>query len=291
MKNLNQRPLGDAADRSYATKLDRFARFAEPELHRAIDELGIRAGDRVVDAGCGVGLVTRWLGERVGGSGTVIGLDLSMPHLRLAVNAPGAGFVQGDLARLCLGDASVDLIWCCNTVNHLARPVDALTRLRATLRPAGTLALAQSAFLPEMYFAWDARLEDAVRQACYAYYREKYGLSAAETAGTRRLVGMMLEAGFASVSTRTYVVERMQPLSGRDRDYFIDAVFNGYWGPKLKPYLTADDWLALESLCDPASSAFCLDRADFHHIQTLTVVQGIAHAAAHRSATMPDATA
>src|SRR5512141_1796837 len=116
MKDPNQRPLGDAADRCYATKLDRFARFAEPELRRAIDDLGIEAGDRVLDAGCGVGLATRWLGDRAGAAGTVVGLDLSMPHLRLTENAPGAGFVQGDLARLCLGDASIDLIWCCNTV-------------------------------------------------------------------------------------------------------------------------------------------------------------------------------
>ena len=287
MKDVNQRPLGDAADRSYATKLDRFSRFAEPELRRAIDDLGIRAGDRILDAGCGVGLVTRWLGERVGKSGTVIGLDLSMPHLRVAMNASGAGFVQGDLAGPCLNDASVDLIWCCNTLNHLARPVDALIRLRATLRRGASLALAQSSFLPEMYFAWDARVEDQVRQACYRYYREKYGLSAAETAGTRRLVGMMLEAGYASVATRTYVIERVQPLSERDQEYFSGAVFEGYWGPKLKPYLAGDDWLALQSWCNPASSAYCLDRADFHHIQTLTVVRGFAHTAALGSAPAP----
>ena len=287
MKDVNQRPLGDAADRCYATKLDWFSRFAEPELRRAIGDLGIRAGHRILDAGCGAGLVTRWLGERVGESGTVIGLDLSMPHLRVAMNASGAGFVQGDLAGLCLNDASVDLIWCCNTLNHLAHPVDALIRMRATLRRGGSLALAQSSFLPEMYFAWDARLEDQVRQACYRYYREKYGLSAAETADTRRLVGMMSEARFTSVSAKTYVIERIQPLSRRDREYFSGAVFEGYWGPKLKPFLAGDDWLALQSSCNPASSAYCLDRADFHHIQTLTVVRGFASTADSGSSAVP----
>ena len=275
VKNTTQRPLGDTPGRSYAAKLERFAWFAEPEIRRAIDDLDVRVGATVLDAGCGVGLVTRWLAERVGVQGTVIGLDLSMPHLRFGANAPGVCFIQGDLAHLCLQNGSVDLIWCNNTINHLGHPADVLARLRATLRPGGRLVLAQSAFLPDMYFAWDARLEDEVRRACHAYYREKYGLSAADTTDTRRLFGLMSGAGMSKITARTYLIERIQPLSERDRSYFSEVVFDGYWGPKLKPYLSRRDWRALQTICDPDSSAFCLNRTDFHHIQTLTVVQGV----------------
>ncbi len=267
------RPLGDTPERSYASKLSLFAQFAEPELRRVIDDLGVQEGDCVLDAGCGVAHATQWLGGRAGPMGAVIGLDLSMPHLRSAPSPSLAHLVQGDLDRLCIRPGSIDWIWCCNAINHLSNPAGALRSLRAALRPGGQLALAQSSFLPEMYFAWDARLEDEVRRACYRYYREKYGLDHEDISDARRLVGLMLETGFAKVSVRTYVIERIQPLSETDRAYFRSAVFEGYWGSKLRPYLTDADWAALQALCDPGSAGFCLDRRDFHHVQTLTVVR------------------
>ena len=88
--------------------------------------------------------------------------------------APGrVGLVQADAAKLCFRDAAFDLIWSCNTVNHLSDPVAALVAMRAALRPAGRVVLAQSGFLPEMFFAWDAPLDEAVRRACHQYYRER----------------------------------------------------------------------------------------------------------------------
>lgn len=272
--NVVRRPLGDAPDRSYAAKLEPFAHFAEPELRRVIDDLGIRAGSTVLDAGCGVGRITRWLAERVGVRGTVIGLELSMPHLRAAGRPSGVHFIQSDVADPCIREYSVDFVWCSNAINHLANPAEALARLGRIARPGGKVALVQSALLPEMYFAWDARLEDEVRRACYAYYREKYGLSVADTTSVRRIVGLMVDAGLSKVSARTYVIERIQPLSEHDRSYFREVVFDGYWGTKLRPYLAERDWFALQSYCDPESSAYCLNRSDFHHIQSLTVVQG-----------------
>lgn len=272
--NVVRRPLGDAPDRSYAVKLERFAHFAELEIRRVIDDLGIVAGSTVLDAGCGVGRITRWLAEQVGVQGTVVGLELSMPHLRAAGRPSGVHFVQGDLADPCIREGSIDFVWCSNTINHLANPVEALAALGRIARPGGRLALVQSALLPEMHFAWDARLEEEVGRACHAYYREKYGLSVADTTSVRRIVGLMVDAGLSKVSARTYVIERIQPLSEHDRSYFREVVFEGYWGAKLRPYLAERDWSALQSYCNPNSSAYCLNRSDFHHIQSLTLVQG-----------------
>jgi SAM-dependent methyltransferase len=266
------RPLQDAPDRSYARKLEQFARFAAPELARIFADFALPPGTVALDLGCGAGLATRWLDENVG-NGTVVGLDLSLPHLRVAATHHGR-LVQADGGRPCFRDATFDFIWACNTINHLASPVDALRALRCLLRPGGRLALAQSGFLPDMFFAWDAPLEDAVRAACHRAYRERYGLELSDTAGIRGLAGLLRAAGFASVAARTYVVERTQPLRDTDRDYFRHAIFVGAWGDKVLPYLSSEERSRLRRNCDPESAEYCLDRDDFHHVQTLTVCQG-----------------
>ena len=268
----SSRPLGDAPERSYVRKLEQFAMFAEPELKRIFADLALPAGTVALDLGCGAGLTARWLHELLGDA-YVVGLDLSLPHLKTAA-AHHSPLVQADGGRPCFRAGAFDFIWACNTINHLADPAAALRGLHGLLRGGGRLALAQSGFLPDMFFAWDAPLEDAVRAACHLAYREKYGLALGDTAGIRGLVRFVRSAGFRSVAARTYVVERVQPLRDADRDYLRHAIFEGTWGEKVLPYLSPDERARLRRNCDPASPEYCLDREDFHHVQTLTVCEG-----------------
>jgi SAM-dependent methyltransferase len=267
------RPLGDAPDRSYVAKLEQFALFAEPELRRVFADLTLTPDTVALDLGCGAGLATAWLNERIGARGYVAGVDLSLPHLR-AARARHATLVQGDADRLCFRAAVFDFIWSCNTVNHVRDPVALLKNLRPALRSGGRVALAQSGFLPEMFFAWDAPLEDAVRRACHRYYRDRYGLQVQDTARLRGLVRQLREAGFSAVQSRTYVLERTQPLRVVDREYLQQAIFEGAWGEKIHTFLDARQRARLQRNCDPGSPEYCLDREDFHHIQTLTVCEG-----------------
>jgi SAM-dependent methyltransferase len=266
------RPLGDAPDRSYADKLERFARFAEPELKKIFSDFALPPGSIALDLGCGAGLATGWLEASIGAGGRVVGADLSLPHLQVA-SAHHRTLVQSDAGRPAFRESVFDFIWSCNTVNHVAEPVAVLARLRALLRDGGSLALAQSGFLPEMFFAWDASLDEAVRTACHRYYRERYGLNPATITGLRNLLRLLRAAGFARTSARTYVIERTQPLSNADRDYF-HTFFEGTWGERIYPFLEQAQVARLRRNCDPDSPEYCLDREDFHHVQTLTVCEG-----------------
>jgi hypothetical protein len=125
-----------------------------------------------------------------------------------------------------------------------------------------------------MFFAWDAPLDEAVRKACHQYYRERYKLAPADTAGIRGLVGLMKRAGLVVDQVRTVNIERVQPLSPADRAYFEETIFAGTWGERLRPYLTATQWHDLERNTWRDSDAYCLGRDDFHHLQTLTVCVG-----------------
>jgi SAM-dependent methyltransferase len=267
------RPLHDSPNRSYAEKLERFARFAEPEIRQLFRDLRIAEGSAVLDLGCGVGLATHWLAEEVGTRSTVIGADLSFPHLQAAARLHPGRLVQCDIERACFRDRSFDLVWSCNTFNHLESPVDALRKLRDAIRVGGRIVLAQSNFLPEMYFAWDAPLDENVRRACHAYYRDRYGLGVDDTGAVRGLMGQLQAAGYTQLRVRTYAIERTQPLAAEDLTYFSLTVFRDTWGERVKPYLEAEEWERLRRYVDPASHEYCLSRRDFHHVQTLTMCE------------------
>ena len=79
--------LGDTPQRDYSRKLQLFSAFAEPELRAAIASLGLAAGMRVLDAGCGTGESLGWLAAEVAPGGLAVGVDLSARHLSAARGA------------------------------------------------------------------------------------------------------------------------------------------------------------------------------------------------------------
>lgn len=268
--------LGDTPQRDYGRKLRLFNAFAAPELRALIGELGLRPGQRVLDAGCGAGATIGWLAAEVGPTGLAVGLDLASAHARLAraASPASAGIVQADLTAAPLRPGSFDLVWCVNTINHLRDPLAGVRALVELLAPGGRLALGQSHLLPEMVFAWDARLERVVTEANRAYYRDKYGLDEGDTTAIRALVGLLRAAGLREVRPRTIAVERVAPLSAADEAYLGETLLRGYWGEPVRRYLDPADWAELERLADPASPGYCLRRPDFHYLQTFTLVTG-----------------
>lgn len=268
--------LGDTADRDYARKLRLFSDFAAPELGQAIRRLELRDGMRILDAGCGTGEVLQRLRNTAGPRAEVFGIDLSAAHVRAAREKvdDSVTVLQGDLLTAPLPAASFDLIWSANTINHLRDPVAGLRHLTTLLRKDGRIVIGQSSLLPELYFAWNARLERLTREAVRRYYEDRYGLGEHDLDRTRNLLGWMHGAQLRHVTARTFVIERTAPLGRADQEYLLEAIFRSTWGERLRPYLAAADYEALRRLCSPDDPEFALRRRDFHFIQTFTILIG-----------------
>ncbi|MEU0333483.1 class I SAM-dependent methyltransferase [Streptomyces sp. NPDC006193] len=115
-----------------------------PAYAAAVAALGLREGDRVLDAGCGTGRALPPLRAAVGPSGVVLGADLTPAMLEAAVQA-GRGrdgvLLRADVAALPLRSGCLDAVFAAGLLAHLPRPVADLRELARVVRPGGTLAL------------------------------------------------------------------------------------------------------------------------------------------------------
>lgn len=269
--------LGDTAARDYSGKLKLFNAFAAPELRQAIASLALKPGMRVLDAGCGTGEALGWLAAEVAPKGAVVGIDLAAAHVSAArAIAPEdcALVLQANLMEAPLAPASFDLAWSVNVINHLRSPLAGIDALTTLLRPGGRIALGQSSLLPDMYFAWDSRLERLVNEAVRQYYRDRYQLGERDLTAVRAIAGLLREAGLKDVTARTFMIERMSPVRPEDEHYLVEAIFRATWGSRLQPYLSSNDYEELMRLCDPLHPDFALHRPDFHFLQSFTLVVG-----------------
>ena len=268
--------LDDTPSRDYSRKLQLFNAFAEPELRAVIASVGLSPGMRILDAGCGTGEALPWLLDAVKPSGHVVGIDMAAAHMDAARRYASANIevLQGDLLTAPLAPASVDFIWCVNTINHLHDPVAGVKTLAALLRPGGRIALGQSALLPDMFFAWDSRLERVTNEAVRQYYRDRYHLGERDLASVRAVLGVLRRAQLRSVTARTVMIERVSPVNAATEAYLVEAIFRDTWGERLRPYLSGADYAELERLCDPRDLKYALKRPDFHFLQSFTLAMG-----------------
>lgn len=115
-----------------------------PAYAAAVAELGLREGDRVLDAGCGTGRALPPLRAAVGASGIVVGADLTWAMLEAAVRAGREReglLLLADVGVLPLKSGSFDAVFAAGLIAHLPHPAENLRELRRVVRPGGTLAL------------------------------------------------------------------------------------------------------------------------------------------------------
>jgi ubiquinone/menaquinone biosynthesis C-methylase UbiE len=167
---IARRPRGARARQVYgADDAHDFARRA------ILDALRLEPGDRLLDIGCGGGLLLR---DAMATGADVAGLDHSPDMVDLAKErAPGATVVLGDARHLPFADDSFTAVSMSVVFFFLDDPIGVLQECRRVLRPSGRLAVYTTA--PELrgtpaapepvaslgHFYTDEALADLARQA------------------------------------------------------------------------------------------------------------------------------
>ncbi|MYT28558.1 MULTISPECIES: methyltransferase domain-containing protein [unclassified Streptomyces] len=207
---------------------------------RMLDALDVRAGQTVLDLGCGPGTDLATLAGAATTTGSVIGIDRDPAMVDAArartADHPVVDVRLSDLHDLALPDRSADRARTDRVLQHVADPLQALGEIRRVLRPGGRLVMGE----PD----WETlTIDHPDRELTRAYTHHLADEVVRNAAIGRQLPRLATECGFAvpavvpvtSVFRDAHVADKILGLERTTRR----AVTAGYFDEEQ-----ADRWLA-----------------------------------------------
>jgi ubiquinone/menaquinone biosynthesis C-methylase UbiE len=235
-------------------RLELQARLANIEGH--LRYLPVSPRDRVLDAGCGSGSMSRLI-ARTHPQADVIGVDLREQYLDFArtrareENIHNLTFRSADVFDLPFADATFDVVWTKYLLQWLKEPKRALKELKRVTRPGGIVVSCDFAGFAIEHFPVTPEFDRQVRQVMTALVDCDVG---------RKVAPMMISLGFRNVKVEIEV-DNIFTAIGR-----IDAERRWNWEKQLqaaRPYVIkiigseagADQFLEafLKNYDDPAT--------------------------------------
>jgi len=160
----------------------------------------LRAGQTLLDVGCGPGTITIDLATRVA-PGEVIGTDAAqgvIDEARALLAAPDSPqncrFQQGDVYALDFADDSFAVVHAHQLLQHLSDPVGALREMRRVLEPGGVLAVRDADYGA---MTWTPREPGLDRWM--DLYHAIAGRQGSQPDAGRHLLGWVRAAGFTDI--------------------------------------------------------------------------------------------
>jgi ubiquinone/menaquinone biosynthesis C-methylase UbiE len=163
----------------------------------------LREDAHVLDVGCGPGNITADLAGLVP-RGSVRGIDRSADVVAQASRhyEPGdhrnLSFHVGDVAHLDFPDASFDVVFVHQVLQHLSDPVGALREMRRVVKPGGVLAARDADYGG---FIWDPA--DPTLDHWREIYHAVTARNGADADGGRHLKKWVRAAGFEDLTVTT----------------------------------------------------------------------------------------
>jgi len=130
-------------------------------VERLFGQIDLSNVKRVLDVGCGVGVLCSYLAENYGWE--VTGIDVDPEQVGKAKNSHRGNksltFVEADATRLPFGDNAFDLVLFVDALHHIANWHEALNEIGRVLRPHGFYVLSDIAF-PKLLKRWSLPVDD-----------------------------------------------------------------------------------------------------------------------------------
>lgn len=111
-----------------ASAPEAYERYLVPELfapwaEHLVERAALRPGDRVLDVGCGTGIVARRAAPHVGAAGEVVGIDLNEGMLEVArATDPTIEWRHGDATAMPFVDGAFDVVFCQQVLQFIPDP-------------------------------------------------------------------------------------------------------------------------------------------------------------------------
>lgn len=170
-------------------------------------------GSRVLEVGCGTGAQTVHL-ARLNPHVSITAVDVaetSLGQARATIEAEGIAnvvFVRADIHHLPFEEESFDHVFVCFVLEHLARPVEVLMRLKRVLKEGGSVTVIEGDHGSTFFHPETAAARKAIR--CQVELQAAAGGNALIG---RELYPLLMGAGFQAVrvSPRMVYVDGSRP--------------------------------------------------------------------------------
>jgi ubiquinone/menaquinone biosynthesis C-methylase UbiE len=187
--------------------------LGRPLAEQMFEYVSLAAGDRVLDAACGTGIVTRVAAQRFAHLAQITGVDINPGMLEVArAHTPMTGIPiewhQGDVGALPFADGSFEVVLCQQGLQFVPDPGATLREMRRVLVPGGSLAFTVFSDVPVYYAVLADALTRYVSADAARSCLSRYTLQDAQM--LRQLVE---NAGFGAVEMHVLEVMRRMPGS------------------------------------------------------------------------------
>ena len=256
-----------AFDEKVARNVERA--YLAPEIVRqrvqTLEALSLGAGDRVLDIGCGPGLLVHDMALTVGPTGCVIGLDISQPMLDLAIQRCAgidhAELREGNAAALGEADASLDAVACTQVLLYVDDAAKALAEMARVLKPGGRLAVLETdwrgailhsgdhALTERIFAAWDRAVTNPNLPAYLSPLLRHAGFDAIRVEAIP-----IVNASYAPANFSAYTIKSLAANAVKHEAITEDEAAN--WQADLK------------RLGDDGAYFFCVNRFLFSAVKT-----------------------
>lgn len=240
-------------DRQAAAFIERA--YQAPEIinqrMRTLASLALVAGERVLDAGCGTGLLLEQQAGVVGPSGYAAGVDYSEDMLEVARKRCGelsqVDLRQGSVEHLDFDDDAFDAASCTQTLLYVSDLDAALAELRRVLKPGGRLAILETDWRGAVFNHPDLdvtrRMFDALddsRANPHLVRQLRPLLKSLGFAAVRVEAIPLLNAGYSDNSFSAGMIENMVVTARRRR--FIDDAEAAAWRKAYQELKSNDEY-------------------------------------------------
>jgi len=171
----------------------------------------LRPGERVLDVGCGTGVVTRLAAGETGSQ--VAGLDLNPGMLAIAQSVTSAemsiDWHEASAESIPLPDESFDVVLCQMTLQFVSDKSSAVREMHRVLASGGRLVLNTPGQMQELFSIMESALERHLSPEAAGFLKAVFSLN-----DPAEVQGLLTEGGFRDVGVQTTTVSLRLPPPG-----------------------------------------------------------------------------